>query len=192
MYVKLEKAMYGLKQAPRAWYGRIDRFLTSLGFTKSKFDPNPYMNILDDELVILLLYEDDLFRIRKGKNITQRKKKLAEEFEMKDLGLMHYFLGMEVWQIQEGIFMNQGKYVVEILKRFDMLDCKSMATPMDTNLKLLSDETSKLVDMTPYRQIIGSLMYLTNTRPDIFFVVNTLSQCYTEKFLWFGVPQQTA
>ena len=81
-----------------------------------------------------------------------------------------------MWQSLEGIFLNQGKYAAEILKIFDMLDCKAMATPMETNLKLLSDETSKLVDMTHYRHIIGSLMYLTNTRPDICFVVNTLSQ----------------
>ena len=80
-----------------------------------------------------------------------------------------------MWQSPEGIFLNQGKYAIEILKRFDMLDCKAMATPMDTNLKLLSDETSELVDMTHYRQIIGSLMYLMNTRLDICFVVNTLS-----------------
>ena len=66
---------------------------------------------------------------------------------MKDLGLMHYFLGMEVWKIQEGIFLNQGKYVVEILKIFDILDCKSINTPMDTNLKLLSDETSEFIDI---------------------------------------------
>ena len=72
--------------------------------------------------------------------------------------------------------MNQEKYAVEILKRFYMLNCKSMATPMDTNLKILSNESSELVDMTKYRQIIGSLMYLTNTRPCICFVVNTLSQ----------------
>ena len=83
---------------------------------------------------------------------------------------------MEVWQSPEGIFLNQGKYAVEILKRFDMLDCKSMATPMDTNLKLLSDESSELVDVTQYRNIIKLLMYLTNTRPNICFVVNTLSQ----------------
>ena len=93
---------------------------------------------------------------------------------MKDLGLMHYFLGMEVWQSPEGIFLNKGKYAVEILERFLMLDYKFMATPMDTNLELLFDETSELVDMTHYRHIIGSLMYLTNTRPDICFVVNTL------------------
>ena len=77
---------------------------------------------------------------------------------------------MEAWKSPEGIFSNQGMYVVEILKRFDMLDCKSMATPMETNLKLLSGETLELVDMTHYRQIIGSLMYLMNTRPYICFV----------------------
>ena len=70
---------------------------------------------------------------------------------MKDLGLMHYFLGLEVWKIPEGIFLNTGKYAIEILKKFDMLDWKAMATPMDTNLKLLSDELSDLVDMTQYR-----------------------------------------
>ena len=106
----------------------------------------------------------------------ESKKKLAEEFEMKDLGLMHYFLGLEVWQSSEGIFLNQGKYAVEILKRFNMLECKAMATPMDSNLKLLADDSSELVDVTQYRQIIGSLMYLTNTRPDICFAVNALSQ----------------
>ena len=95
---------------------------------------------------------------------------------MKDLGLMHYFLGLEVWQSPEKIFLNQGKYAVEILKRFDILECKSMNTPMETNLKLLVDTSSELVDATLYRQIIGSLMYMTNTRPDICFVVNTLSQ----------------
>jgi hypothetical protein len=99
---------------------------------------------------------------------------------MKDLGLMHYFLGFEVWQSPEKIFLNQGRYAVEILKRFDMLLCKSMNTPMETKLKLLVNTSSELVDSTLYRHIIGSLMYLTNTRPDICFVVNTLSQYLVE------------
>ena len=79
------------------------------------------------------------------------KKKIAKEFEMKDLGLMHYFLGLEVWQSTEGIFLNQGKYAVEILKRFNMLECKAMATPMDSKLNLLADDPSELVDVTHYR-----------------------------------------
>ena len=104
--------------------------MTSLGFTKSKFNPNLYMKVVDDEPIILLLYVDDLFLTGNEKQITDCKKNLIEEFKMKDLGLMHYILELEVWQILKGIFLNQGKYAMEILKRFDMLDCKSMATPM--------------------------------------------------------------
>ena len=99
---------------------------------------------------------------------------------MKDLDMMHYFLGMEVWQNVDGISLGQGKYAVEILKRFGMMDCKAMTTPMASNLKLLSDASLEAVDAMMYLQMIGSLMYLTNTRPDIFFTVNTLSQFLTD------------
>jgi hypothetical protein len=119
---KLKKDLYGLKQAPRAWYGRINIFLTSLGFTKSKANSNIYFKVMNDEPVILLLYVDDLFLNGEENLITDCKKKLVAKFEMKDLGLMHYFLGLEVWQSPEKIFLNQGKYAVEILKRFDMLE----------------------------------------------------------------------
>jgi hypothetical protein len=95
---RLKKALYGLKQAPRAWYGRIDSFLTSLGFTKSKVKSNLYFKVLNDEHVILLLYVDNLFLIGEEKIIIDCKKNLAAKFEMKDLGLMHYFLGLKVWQ----------------------------------------------------------------------------------------------
>ena len=88
--------MYILKKAPRAWYGIINSFLMSLGFTKSKADLNLYFKVMDDELVILLLYVDDLFLTGNEKQISKYKKNLAAEFEMKDLGLMHYFLGLEV------------------------------------------------------------------------------------------------
>jgi hypothetical protein len=142
---RLKKALYGLKQAPKAWYGRIDSFLTSLGFTKSKVDSNLYFKVMNDEPVILLLYVDDLFLTREEKLITECKKTLASEFEMKDLGLMHYFLGLEVWQSPKRIFPNQGNYVVEILRRFDILECKSMNTPRETKLKLLVNTSSKLI-----------------------------------------------
>ena len=90
------------------------------------------------------------------------------------MGMMHYFLGMEVWQNADGISLGQGKYVVNILKRFKMMDFMAMTTPMESNLKLLRDASLESVDATIYRQMIGSLMYLTNTRPDICFAVNTL------------------
>lgn len=109
------------------------------------------------------------------KLIAECKKKLVAEFEMKDLGQMHYFLGLEVWHNPKEIFLSQGKYAVGILKRFGMMDCKPMTTPMTTNVKLLSDTSSDIVDATLFRQMIGSLMYLMNTRLDICFAVNTLS-----------------
>jgi hypothetical protein len=118
---RLKKALYGLKQTPKSWYGRIDSFLMSLDFTKRSADPNIYFKVEDGEPVILLLYVDDLFLTGAENLITVCKRKLDAEFEMKDLGMMHYFLGLEVWQRSNGIFLNQGKYDVEILKRFGML-----------------------------------------------------------------------
>ena len=94
--------------------------------------------------------------------------------------MMHYFLGMQVWQSVDGTILGQGKYAVEILNRFGMMDCKAITTPMESNLKLLSDASLEAVDATMYRQMIGSFMYLTNTRPDICFTVNTLSQFLTD------------
>eukprot|EP00253_Pinus_taeda_P007370 PITA_07370 len=105
---------------------------------------------------------------------------------MKDIGLMHYFLGLEVWQEEGHFFLGQGKYIVDILSRFHMEDCRPMSTPMITNWKKLHASDSQLVDPTLYRQLIGSLMYLVNTRPDICFAVNTMSQfmCEPRKVHW--------
>ena len=130
--------------------------------------------------MIFLLYVDDLFLTGEEKLILDSKRKLIVEFEMKDLHMMHYFLGLEVWQKPGEIVLSQVKYAVEILKRFGMMDCKSMTMPMTMNLKLFGDTTSEIVDATLYKQMIGLLMYLTNTRPDICFVVNTLSQYMVE------------
>jgi hypothetical protein len=101
---------------------------------------------------------------------------------MKDLGLMHYYLGLEVWQRQGEIFLAQGKYTVDVLKRFGMMDCKSMSTLMVTNLRKLHDfdSGSDLVVPTMYRQLIGSLMYMIYTRPDICYAVIAMSQFMTE------------
>ena len=99
----MKKALYGLKQAPRTWYDRIDNLLTSLGLTKSKVDSNLYYKVEEGDLVILLLYVDDLFLTGAYGLIADTKRKLAAEFEMKDLGMMHYFLGMEVWKNVDAI-----------------------------------------------------------------------------------------
>jgi hypothetical protein len=154
----------------------IDSFLTRLGFIKRIVDTNFYFKVVDDIQIILLLYVDDMFLTGVENLISYCKRKLVLEFEMKYLGMMHYFLGLDVWKRQDEIFINKGKHAMEILKRFKMLDCKAMATPMVSNLKLLQDTTSKTMDVTLYRQMLVSLMYLKNTRPDICFAMNTLSR----------------
>ena len=105
-------------------------------------DSNMYYKVVVKDQVIFLLYVDDMFLTGDEKLIFDSKRKLVAEFEIKDLGTMHGFLGLEVWQKSGEIMLSQGKYVVEILKRFRMMDCKSMSTPMTMNLKLLGDITS--------------------------------------------------
>jgi hypothetical protein len=123
---------------------------------------------------------DDLFLPGDDKLINESKRNIAIEFKMKDLGMMRYFLGLEVWQRPSEIFLKKGKYFVEILNRFKMMDCKSMPTSMVTNLKLLSETSPVIVDSTMYINMIGLSMYLMNTRPYLCFSVNTLSQYMVE------------
>jgi hypothetical protein len=147
---RLKKASYGLKQAPRAWYEKIDGYLMSSGFNKSVVDPNLYYNIVGDECLILVLYVDDLFLIGSESLIVDCMRALASEFKMEDLGMMHYFLGLEVWQRTDEIFPSQGKYIVEISKKFGMTDCKPMPTPMVMNLKKLNETSSDLGEIDPH------------------------------------------
>eukprot|EP00253_Pinus_taeda_P017848 PITA_17848 len=177
---RLKKSLYGPKQALRAWYGRIDGYLQKMGFIKSDADQNLYYLVVENEPLILVLYVDDLFLTGSSRLIGDCKKNLAMEFDMKDLGRMHYFLGLEVWQQKGEIFLGQGRYATEILKRFKMEDCRPMATPMITNWKKIDASEDKDVDPTLYRQLIGSLIYLGNTRPNISYAVNTLSQFMVE------------
>jgi len=129
---------------------------------------------------MIMIHVDDLFLIGDEKLIAGCKREITTKFDMKDLDLMHYLLGLEVWQRPNEIFLNQGKYTIEILTIFEMMHCKSMATPMITNLKLLNESSSNLVDPTIYKRLIGSLMCLVNTKPDICFAVNALSQYMVE------------
>ena len=117
---RLKKALYGLKQAPKAWYGRIDSYLQKMGFVKSDTDPNLYYLGVGDEPLILVLYVYDQFLTWLSRLIKDCKENLAIEFDMKDLGRMHYFLGLEVWQQNGEIFLGQGRYAIEIPERFQM------------------------------------------------------------------------
>ena len=135
---------------------------------------------MDNEPVIILLYVDDLFMIGVERRIQECKKMLAAEFEMKDLGLMHYCIGLEIWQKPREIYLGQGKYIIKLLKKFNMMDSKPMTTPIIAHLKKLRSFDSSLVDPTTYRKLVGFLMYLVYTRPDICFDVNILSQFQLE------------
>jgi hypothetical protein len=115
---KLKKALYGMKQAPRAWYSRIDTYLQQMGFEKSEADPNLYYIVVGEDPLILVLYVDYLFITGAERLIVGCNESLASEFEMKDTRPMHYFLGLEVWQEPGHIFLGQGRYVVDILRRF--------------------------------------------------------------------------
>ena len=118
------------------WYNRMDRLLMALGFTESKADSNLCFKVEGGRPMILLLNVQDLFLTRKEELIRYARMIFDVDFEIKDLGMMHYFLGMEAWKSADRISLGQGKYAVEILNKFRMMNYKAMATPMESNLKL--------------------------------------------------------
>jgi len=173
----LRKALYGLRQAPRAWYSKMDEHLLGLGFKKSLSESTLYVKKLVSDLVVVSLYVDDM--LVTGSNsaqITAFKQEMMKMFEMTDLGEMSYFLGMEVRQTQNEVFIYQKKYLKEILRRFNMEECKSVSTPMGHKEKLQKNDGLVPADEKVYRSLIGCLMYLTATRPDIMFPVSVLSR----------------
>ena len=173
----LRKALYDLKQAPRAWYSKIDEHLLNLGFEKSLSESTLYIKKLASDLVVVSLYVDDLLVTgSKSAQIVAFKQEMMKMFEMTDLGEMSYFLGMEISQTQNEVFIFQKKYSNEILKRFNMEECKSVSTLMVQKEKLQKDNGSESADERVYRSLIGCLMYLTATRPDIMFLVSVLSR----------------
>lgn len=144
----LKKALYGLKQAPTAWYARVDVYLLKSEFMKSSTDPNLFIKVVENEPFIILLYLDDLFIKDVEQRLQEWKKMLVVEFEMKDLGLMHYYLGLEVWKNPSEIYFGQGKYIIKFLKKIGMMDSKPMNTPIITNLKNLRRFDSSIMDPT--------------------------------------------
>ncbi|CAJ2645183.1 unnamed protein product [Trifolium pratense] len=175
---KLHKALYGLKQAPRAWYSRIDGHLLQSGFKRSENEATLYVKWSKNEVkLIVSLYVDDLLVIGNESNsLSQFKQAMENEFEMTDLGEMKYFLGMEIFQSSVGIFISKKEYALEVLKKFHMDKCKPVSTPLVVNEKLSKDDGDNSADASIYRSIIGSLLYLSATRPDIMFVASLLSR----------------
>lgn len=178
MVYKLKKALYGLKQAPRAWNKRIDSFLQQQGFYKCAVEYGVYVKLQSQERMMLIcLYVDDLLITGSDlSGIEKFKETLKAEFDMTDLGVLTYFLGMEIQQIKEGIVLHQRKYTGDVLKRFNMQSCNPASTPVELNVKLQKNSEEKSVDGTLFKQIVGSLRYLCNSRPDIAFGVGLISR----------------
>ncbi len=178
---KLHKSLYGLKQSLRAWNQKLDPFLKSIEFTRSDADFNVYVAQVEDVKFFIVVNVDDLILVCNNKyKVLQVKEELSRKFEMKDLGDLHFFLGMEVERdrAQCLLYINQIGYLKEILKRFHMEDCKAIRVPLDpkTKLKKNVNKDDEMVKVS-YQQVMGSLMYaMLCTRPDLAYPISVVSQ----------------
>jgi hypothetical protein len=175
---KLSKALYGLKQAPRAWYECQRDFLITNGFKVGKADPTLFTKTIANDLFVCQIYVDDIIFGSTNKSTCEEFSRIMiQKFEMSMMGELKYFLGFQVKQLQEGTFISQTKYIQDILTKFGMKDAKPIKTPMGTNGHLDLDTGGKSVDQKVYRSMIGSLLYLCASRPDIM-----LSVCMCARF----------
>ncbi|RVW92020.1 Retrovirus-related Pol polyprotein from transposon RE1 [Vitis vinifera] len=174
---KLRRSLYGLKQAPRAWFDKFRTTLLQFSFRQSKYDTSLFLWKSDMGIVVLLVYVDDI--VITGSDsalLSQLKTHLSESFHMKDLGSLTYFLGLEVHHSPSGISLNQHKYASDLVATAGLQGATSVDTPMELNVKLRKEEGDLLADPSLYRKLVGSLVYLTITRPDISFAVQQVSQ----------------
>ncbi|KAL0423821.1 UNVERIFIED_CONTAM: Retrovirus-related Pol polyprotein from transposon RE2 [Sesamum radiatum] len=154
--LRLKKTLYGLKQAPRAWYSRIDKYFMDRGFRR-RSEPTLYIKSQGNDTLIVSLYVDDLIYTGNNEKMIQVfKEDMMKTFEMSDLGLMHFFLGIEINQEKKGIFICQRKYTETLLKKFKMESCKTVTTPLVTGEKYQKEDGSQKVDGSMYRSLIGS------------------------------------
>ncbi|GJY35471.1 retrovirus-related pol polyprotein from transposon TNT 1-94 [Tanacetum coccineum] len=169
---RLKKALYGLKQAPRAWYDTLSRFLLDNKFSKGAVDPTLFTQKTGKHILLVQIYVDDIiFASTDPKACEIFSYEMSSKFQMSMMGQMSFFLGLQVSQNPGGIFINQSKFALEILKKFGMDSCDPVDTPMVDRLKLDEDPLGIPVDQTRFRSMVGSLMYLTASRPDLVFAV---------------------
>ena len=169
---KLKKALYGLKQAPRSWYERLSSFLTSNDFSRGKIDSTLFIKKVKEHILLVQVYVDDIiFGSTDNSLCVEFAKIMQGEFEMSMMGELTFFLGLQIKQLKDGIFISQTKYCKEILKKFGMDTSKEANTPMGTSCYLDKDESGLEVNQSMYRGMIGSLLYLTASRPDIMHSV---------------------
>ncbi|GKA47972.1 putative ribonuclease H-like domain-containing protein, partial [Tanacetum coccineum] len=169
---KVEKALYRLYQAPRAWYETLSTYMLDNRFQRGKIDKTLFIKRHKGDILLVQVYVDDIiFGSTKKELCIAFEKLMHEKFQMSSMGELTFFLGLQVKQKKDGIFISQDKYVEEILKKFGFTEVKTASTPMETQKPLLKDEDGEEVDVHMYRSMIGSLMYLTSSRPDIMFAV---------------------
>ncbi|KAL0734174.1 hypothetical protein Bca4012_010384 [Brassica carinata] len=179
--LRLKKAIYGLKKSPRAWYHKLSTTLNGRGFRKSELDHNLFTLVTPAGIIVLLVYVDDIINTGSDKDGSKATKEfLKSVFEIKDLGEMKYFLGIELCRAKEGLFISQRKYTLDLLKDAGTYGGKTAKMPMEDGYKVPRE--GELEDSKPfhdpklYRKLVGKLIYLTITRPDICFAVNQVSQ----------------
>ncbi|GJT12692.1 putative ribonuclease H-like domain-containing protein [Tanacetum coccineum] len=169
---KVEKALYGFHQAHRAWYETLSAYLLDNEFQRGKIDKTLFIRRDKGDILLVQVYVDDIiFGSTKKSLYTEFEKMMHKKFQISSMGKLTFFLGLQVKQKEDGIFISQDKYVTEILKKFSFSDVKTASTPMETHKPLLKYADGEDVDEHLYRSMIGSLMYLTTLRPDIMFAV---------------------
>ncbi|GJZ41770.1 putative ribonuclease H-like domain-containing protein, partial [Tanacetum coccineum] len=174
---KVVKALYGLHQAPRAWYATLSTFLLKNGYRRGTIDKTLFLKKDKHDIILVQVYVDDIiFGSTKKSWCDEFEALMKSRFQMSSIGELTFFLGLQVKQKEDGIFISQDKYVAEILKKFDFANVKTASTPIETQKPLVKDEEANDVDVHLYRSMIGSLMYLTASRPDIMFAVCACSR----------------
>jgi len=169
--------LYGLKQAPRAWFSRIEAYFTHEGFQKCISEQTLFVKTSGGRILIMSVYVNDLiFTGDDEQMMLEFKQSMMRVFDMTDLGRIRFFLGIEVLQQTNGIYICQRKYTLEVLKRFGMEESKAVMNPIVPGFKTDKIREGKKIDETYYKQIVGSLMYITATRPDIMFGVSFISR----------------
>ncbi|GJU24376.1 putative ribonuclease H-like domain-containing protein, partial [Tanacetum coccineum] len=168
---KVVKALYGLHQAPRAWYETLAKYLLGIGFHRGKIDQTLFIKRQKGDILLVQVYVDDIsFGSTKKELCIKFEKLMKDKFQMSFMRELTFFLGLQVKQKKDGIFISQDKYVAEVLRKFNFSDVKSASTPVDTKKNLVKDANGDDVDVHLYKSMIGSLMYLTASRPDIIYL----------------------
>ena len=181
MVCKLKKSLYGLKQANRQWFDKLSTYLQGVGFKQSYVDTSLFTHHTASTTTSLLVYVDDIIITGNDKKfIDHIKHQLDLTFSIKDLGPIHYYLGIECLRNNTGMVLTQRKYAIELLKEAKMLHVKPAATPLDPNIKLNKTDGELLPDPSFYKTMVGKLLYLTMTRPDLSYNAQSLSQFLQE------------